>query len=220
MAYTDSLFQLGMDLTRSSTAQKEDHGQTALVRARRQERLLHRARWAFGSPAPICSSTCIGAKRLDDLKHIKRDAEAVRGSGGRDAAAHPSASLHAKRRRLRAWRCCPKATSASIAGPRSAMRRSTCSCAATPSRTLTIDVLEGRVQAGAGWWSRSTCAANSMNERTLGDRRPPRRRRSALRQGRKARLSGATCRTSRQNGGARVPAGTRARRSVARARRR
>src|SRR5437763_16642838 len=31
MAYTDSLFQLGMDLTRSSTAQKEDHGQTAHV---------------------------------------------------------------------------------------------------------------------------------------------------------------------------------------------
>ena len=29
MAYTDALFQLGMDLTRSSTAQKEDHGQTA-----------------------------------------------------------------------------------------------------------------------------------------------------------------------------------------------
>ena len=31
MAYTDSLFQLGMDLTRSSTAQKEDHGQSAHV---------------------------------------------------------------------------------------------------------------------------------------------------------------------------------------------
>jgi len=31
MAYTDALFQLGMDLTRSSTAQKEDHGQSAHV---------------------------------------------------------------------------------------------------------------------------------------------------------------------------------------------
>ena len=45
MAYTDSLFQLGMDLTRSSTAQKEDHGQSAHRSARRQERLLHRTRW-------------------------------------------------------------------------------------------------------------------------------------------------------------------------------
>ena len=31
MAYDDTLFQLGMDLTRSSTAQKEDHGETAHV---------------------------------------------------------------------------------------------------------------------------------------------------------------------------------------------
>jgi len=29
MAYNDALFQLGMDLTRSSTAQKEDHGKVA-----------------------------------------------------------------------------------------------------------------------------------------------------------------------------------------------
>ena len=29
MAYDDALFQLGMDLTRSSTAQKEDHGEAA-----------------------------------------------------------------------------------------------------------------------------------------------------------------------------------------------
>ncbi len=31
MAYDDTLFQLGMDLTRSSTAQKEDHGERARV---------------------------------------------------------------------------------------------------------------------------------------------------------------------------------------------
>jgi S-adenosylmethionine decarboxylase len=31
MAYDDALFQLGMDLTRSSTAQKEDHGEIARV---------------------------------------------------------------------------------------------------------------------------------------------------------------------------------------------
>ena len=34
MAFKDALFQLGMDLTRSSTAQKEDHGETARPLAR------------------------------------------------------------------------------------------------------------------------------------------------------------------------------------------
>ena len=34
MAFNDTLFQLGMDLTRSSTAQKEDHGEPARVISR------------------------------------------------------------------------------------------------------------------------------------------------------------------------------------------
>jgi S-adenosylmethionine decarboxylase len=70
MAYTDALFQLGMDLTRSSTAQKEDHGQSALVaHDDRKDHFIERN-------GVRCAGTHLiidlfGAKRLDDLKHIK-----------------------------------------------------------------------------------------------------------------------------------------------------
>jgi len=70
MAYTDSLFQLGMDLTRSSTAQKEDHGQSAhLAHEDRKDYFIER-------DGVRCAGTHLiidlfGAKRLDDLKHIK-----------------------------------------------------------------------------------------------------------------------------------------------------
>jgi S-adenosylmethionine decarboxylase len=70
MAYTDALFQLGMDLTRSSTAQKEDHGQSAeLAHNDRQDYFIER-------DGVRCAGThfiidLFGAKRLDDLKHIK-----------------------------------------------------------------------------------------------------------------------------------------------------
>ena len=70
MAYTDSLFQLGMDLTRSSTAQKEDHGQSALAAHEdRKDYFIER-------DGVRCAGTHLiidlfGAKRLDDLKHIK-----------------------------------------------------------------------------------------------------------------------------------------------------
>jgi S-adenosylmethionine decarboxylase len=70
MAYTDALFQLGMDLTRSSTAQKEDHGQSAgLAHDDRQDDFVER-------DGVRCAGTHLiidlfGAKRLDDLKHIK-----------------------------------------------------------------------------------------------------------------------------------------------------
>jgi len=69
MAYTDALFQLGMDLTRSSTAQKEDHGQSAL--------LAHddRKDYFIERDGVRCAGTHLiidlfGARRLDDLKHI------------------------------------------------------------------------------------------------------------------------------------------------------
>ena len=70
MAYTDALFQLGMDLTRSSTAQKEDHGQTA------QLALDHRKEVFVERDGGRCTGTHLivdlyGAKRLDDLKLIK-----------------------------------------------------------------------------------------------------------------------------------------------------
>ena len=70
MAYTDALFQLGMDLTRSSTAQKEDHGQSALAAHEdRKDYFIER-------DGVRCAGTHLiidlfGAKRLDDLKHIK-----------------------------------------------------------------------------------------------------------------------------------------------------
>jgi len=70
MAYTDALFQLGMDLTRSSTAQKEDHGRSAQVaHESREEELIER-------DGPGCAGTHLiidlfGARRLDDLQHIK-----------------------------------------------------------------------------------------------------------------------------------------------------
>jgi S-adenosylmethionine decarboxylase len=44
MAYTDALFQLGMDLTRSSTAQKEDHGEAAPAAQVRETKLSKHTR--------------------------------------------------------------------------------------------------------------------------------------------------------------------------------
>jgi len=70
MAYTDSLFQLGMDLTRSSTAQKEDHGQSALVAHEdRKDDYIERDGHRYAGTHLIID--LFGAKRLDDLKHIK-----------------------------------------------------------------------------------------------------------------------------------------------------
>src|SRR5262249_43482819 len=70
MAYTDSLFQLGMDLTRSSTAQKEDHGQSALVAHEdRKDDFIERDGHRYAGTHLIID--LFGAKRLDDLKHIK-----------------------------------------------------------------------------------------------------------------------------------------------------
>ena len=71
MAYTDSLFQLGMDLTRSSTAQKEDHGQTALAaHDDRKDYFIERDGVRYAGTHLLID--LFGAKRLDDLKHIKR----------------------------------------------------------------------------------------------------------------------------------------------------
>jgi S-adenosylmethionine decarboxylase len=68
MAYTDALFQLGMDLTRSSTAQKEDHGHSALAHNDRKDYFIER-------DGVRCAGTHLiidlfGARRLDDLRHI------------------------------------------------------------------------------------------------------------------------------------------------------
>jgi len=79
MAYDDTLFQLGMDLTRSSTAQKEDFGNAPGAHIDEQVRGSHEDRKDFfierdgvrfaGSHLII---DLFGAKRLDDLKHIER----------------------------------------------------------------------------------------------------------------------------------------------------
>jgi S-adenosylmethionine decarboxylase len=69
MAYTDSLFQLGMDLTRSSTAQKEDLAQTR--RAAHVEKKEHAARGQMRPTGIHLIIDLFGAQRLDDLKHIK-----------------------------------------------------------------------------------------------------------------------------------------------------
>jgi S-adenosylmethionine decarboxylase len=69
MAYTDSLFQLGMDLTRSSTAQKEDHARAALLAHDDDKAPIAGARpRTTGTHLTI---DLIGAQRLDDLGHIE-----------------------------------------------------------------------------------------------------------------------------------------------------
>ena len=71
MAYDDALFQLGMDLTRSSTAQKEDHGEAAHVaREDRKDFFIERDGVRYAGNHLIID--LFGARRLDDLKHIER----------------------------------------------------------------------------------------------------------------------------------------------------
>ena len=64
MAFNDTLFQLGMDLTRSSTAQKEDH-----ARVSSEEGASPRSTTLAGSPLFI---DLHGAKRLDDAMSVER----------------------------------------------------------------------------------------------------------------------------------------------------
>lgn len=84
MAYQDALFQLGMDLTRSSTAQKEDHGETACVardvapesdfRLRKQTEDTGRFqdRVVSGFSGSHLVIDLFGALRLDDADHIEK----------------------------------------------------------------------------------------------------------------------------------------------------
>ena len=72
MAYDDALFQLGMDLTRSSTAQKEDHYETvhAFEPEDRKDFFIEREGVKYAGTHLIVD--LFGAKRLDDIKHIER----------------------------------------------------------------------------------------------------------------------------------------------------
>ncbi len=84
MAYQDALFQLGMDLTRSSTAQEEDRGEAPrLARdvVSRSELTLPRQNSEVGRFQDRVGSgfagshliiDMFGARRLDDAGHIER----------------------------------------------------------------------------------------------------------------------------------------------------
>ncbi len=75
MAYNDTLFQLGMDLTRSSTAQEEDLSDKSAHIAHKNEEdrkdfFIERDGVKFAGTHLIID--LFGARRLDDLKHIER----------------------------------------------------------------------------------------------------------------------------------------------------
>ena len=85
MAFKDALFQLGMDLTRSSTAQKEDHGETArplarvvvpkseiAVQLRGAEVGRFKDRVGSGISGSHLVIDLFGARRLDDAELIER----------------------------------------------------------------------------------------------------------------------------------------------------
>lgn len=70
MAYDDTLFQLGMDLTRSSTAQKEDLNETSRVaKQERKDFFIERDGVKFAGTHLIID--LFGARRLDDLKWVE-----------------------------------------------------------------------------------------------------------------------------------------------------
>ena len=70
MAYEDALFQLGMDLTRSSTAQKEDSiAETYDTHHERNDFFIERDGVRFAGHHLLID--VFGGSRLDDLKHIE-----------------------------------------------------------------------------------------------------------------------------------------------------
>ncbi|MCB1510604.1 MAG: adenosylmethionine decarboxylase [Hyphomicrobiaceae bacterium] len=79
MAYDDTLFQLGMDLTRSSTAQKEDFGVRArvatnsglvpLVTEDRKDFFIERNGIRYAGIHLIID--LFGARRLNDVEHVE-----------------------------------------------------------------------------------------------------------------------------------------------------
>jgi S-adenosylmethionine decarboxylase len=71
MAYDDALFQLGMDLTRSSTAQKEDLIETdAPIAQEDRDVFVEREGVRFAGTHLIID--LFGARRFDDVGHVER----------------------------------------------------------------------------------------------------------------------------------------------------
>ena len=69
MAFNDTLFQLGMDLTRSSTAQEEDRRVAAQVAHEdRKDFFIERDGKRYAGTHLLVD--LFGARRLDDLEHV------------------------------------------------------------------------------------------------------------------------------------------------------
>ena len=70
MAFNDTLFQLGMDLTRSSTAQEEDRRVAAHVAHEdRKDFFIERDGKRYAGTHLLVD--LFGARRLDDLEHVE-----------------------------------------------------------------------------------------------------------------------------------------------------
>jgi S-adenosylmethionine decarboxylase len=72
MAFNDTLFQLGMDLTRSSTAQKEDHSRAAFNAEVRDPETSPVVEHSVNTAGTTIFIDLHGAKRLDDVKSAER----------------------------------------------------------------------------------------------------------------------------------------------------
>ncbi|MGE3231841.1 MAG: adenosylmethionine decarboxylase [Hyphomicrobium sp.] len=70
MAFNDTLFQLGMDLTRSSPAQKEDLHASQSARAALEDTTGNRGASSHAGQHLIID--LFGARRLDDVGHVER----------------------------------------------------------------------------------------------------------------------------------------------------
>lgn len=70
MAFNDTLFQLGMDLTRSSPAQKEDLHASQGARVALEDTTEDRSASADAGRHLIID--LYGARRLDDIEHVER----------------------------------------------------------------------------------------------------------------------------------------------------
>jgi S-adenosylmethionine decarboxylase len=72
MAFNDTLFQLGMDLTRSSTAQEEDHAHAAFTTDVEDSMTSPVTEPSVPSAGTTIFIDLHGAKRLDDVKSAER----------------------------------------------------------------------------------------------------------------------------------------------------
>lgn len=96
MAFNDTLFQLGMDLTRSSPAQKED----LAVRAQGARTALEETTATRASARNHAGRHLIvdlfGARRLDDIGHVEQTLrECVEAAGGTLLHMHVQPLVHA-----------------------------------------------------------------------------------------------------------------------------